>query len=234
MATWRTRPFRLFVGAAIGGISGVFGGILSGSALFGLSLLLVGTMVGALLTLFKTPDVVRSLTPESLFRGDLTALVAFPLVGVFMVAIAGGVVGLMVGGFSGPVCGGWAGGFFGAMAGVIAGRRIPLAVGTAIGMPAGVALGTLAGVLAGGTVSGVLVTTATGSGLGLVAGLMAGIAYTSSAWYLLANVWLAARRLLPIRLMTFMADAYARGVLRREGALYQFRHARLQDALRDQ
>jgi hypothetical protein len=31
--------------------------------------------------------------------------------------------------------------------------------------------------------------------------------------------------------MAFLDDAYRRGVLRRAGAVYQFRHARLQDRL---
>ena len=36
---------------------------------------------------------------------------------------------------------------------------------------------------------------------------------------------------LPWRLMGFLEDAYLRGVLRRTGAEYQFRHARLQEHL---
>jgi hypothetical protein len=34
---------------------------------------------------------------------------------------------------------------------------------------------------------------------------------------------------LPWRLPEFLDDAYRRGVLRRAGAVYQFRHARLQE-----
>jgi NACHT domain len=36
---------------------------------------------------------------------------------------------------------------------------------------------------------------------------------------------------LPLRLMTFLADAWRRGVLRQAGGVYQFRHAHLQDHL---
>lgn len=55
----------------------------------------------------------------------------------------------------------------------------------------------------------------------------------SRAWgvYLLTHCWLAARGRLPLRLMRFLDDAHRRGVLRNAGAVYQFRHARLQDRL---
>ncbi|MEV4348560.1 hypothetical protein AB0J83_29235 [Actinoplanes sp. NPDC049596] len=39
------------------------------------------------------------------------------------------------------------------------------------------------------------------------------------------------RRRLPVRLMTFLEDAYRRGVLRKVGAVYQFRHLTLQEYL---
>ena len=41
----------------------------------------------------------------------------------------------------------------------------------------------------------------------------------------------AVRGRLPLRLMSFLDDAHRRGVLRQAGAVYQFRHARLQDRL---
>ncbi|BCL16450.1 NACHT domain-containing protein [Micromonospora sagamiensis] len=50
-------------------------------------------------------------------------------------------------------------------------------------------------------------------------------------WFCVARFWLAATGRLPWRLMRFLHDAYHRGVLRRVGAAYQFRHARLQDYL---
>jgi hypothetical protein len=46
-----------------------------------------------------------------------------------------------------------------------------------------------------------------------------------------ARVWLAGRSRLPAKLMPFLDDAYRRGVLRQVGAVYQFRHARLQEHL---
>ncbi|MEU6789654.1 hypothetical protein ABZ912_61650 [Nonomuraea angiospora] len=52
-----------------------------------------------------------------------------------------------------------------------------------------------------------------------------------SAWgrFFSVRVWFASRRVLPLRLMTFLRDAYKRGVLRRTGPYYQFRHELLQD-----
>ncbi|WP_428934265.1 NACHT domain-containing protein [Streptomyces sp. ACT015] len=54
-----------------------------------------------------------------------------------------------------------------------------------------------------------------------------------SAWgrFVVARVWLAATGRLPWRLMGFLEDAHRRGVLRRSGASYEFRHLRLQNHL---
>ncbi|MFJ9563204.1 hypothetical protein ACIRQQ_24550 [Streptomyces fuscichromogenes] len=51
-----------------------------------------------------------------------------------------------------------------------------------------------------------------------------------SAWGRLAvaRVWLAVTGRLPWRLMAFLEDAHRRGVLRRSGAYFEFRHLRLQ------
>jgi hypothetical protein len=50
-------------------------------------------------------------------------------------------------------------------------------------------------------------------------------------WVALARIWLPLTGRLPWRLLTFLDDACQRGALRRAGAVYQFRHARLQDHL---
>ncbi|MGY4998840.1 NACHT domain-containing protein [Streptomyces sp. 900105245] len=54
-----------------------------------------------------------------------------------------------------------------------------------------------------------------------------------SAWgrFAVARAWLAATGRLPWRLMRFLEDAHRRGVLRRSGAYYEFRHRRLQSFL---
>lgn len=55
----------------------------------------------------------------------------------------------------------------------------------------------------------------------------------TSVWgrYIMAKTWAAVRGELPWRLIRFLDDAHRRGVLRRAGAVYQFRHARLQQYL---
>jgi MFS family permease len=72
--------------------------------------------------------------------------------------------------------------------------------------------------------------------LGLVGGIGGGLAYVLSLtawgqWVVLARVWLPLTGRLPWGLAAFLDDAYRRGVLRRAGAVYQFRHARLQEHL---
>jgi hypothetical protein len=74
--------------------------------------------------------------------------------------------------------------------------------------------------------------------LGLTAGAVFGLAIglttaLSRSWggYLLSRAWLALRGRTPLRLNRFLEDAHRRGVLRRAGAHYQFRHALLQDRL---
>jgi len=90
--------------------------------------------------------------------------------------------------------------------------------------------------------------TAAGTGLGaglvvrpsagLIIGLGVGVAGApaialDTIWgrFFLARAWLSLRGRLPLRLMRFLDDAHQRGALRQSGAVYQFRHARLQDRL---
>jgi GTPase SAR1 family protein len=69
----------------------------------------------------------------------------------------------------------------------------------------------------------------------VTAGVVVGVAVSAfvSAWprWVIARTWLAWRRQLPWRLMAFLADAHQRGVLRQDGAVYQFRHIELQHRL---
>lgn len=71
---------------------------------------------------------------------------------------------------------------------------------------------------------------------GLEAGFGGGLGYGLSLtawgqWVALSRMWLPATGRLPWRLIAFLDDACQRGVLRQAGAVYQFRHARLQDRL---
>ncbi|MEV4096124.1 BTAD domain-containing putative transcriptional regulator [Streptosporangium saharense] len=69
-----------------------------------------------------------------------------------------------------------------------------------------------------------------GALFGLAGGLTVGLA---RAWgsFAVVRLWLAARGHIPLHLMRFLDDAHRRGVLRQVGAVYQFRHARLEDRL---
>ena len=74
---------------------------------------------------------------------------------------------------------------------------------------------------------------ATSAGLTIGAGFGLVVSGFGSAWpgWLIARSWLALRGRLPWPLMSFLADAHERGVLRQVGAVYQFRHINLQHRL---
>ncbi|MEE4491410.1 NACHT domain-containing protein [Streptomyces sp. BE230] len=96
-----------------------------------------------------------------------------------------------------------------------------------VGLVIGIGYGTLYGHSAN--------SLATGARVGLVAGSMVALGVgTMTAWgrsVVLARIWLPLTRCLPSDQDAFLRDACARGVLRREGVVYQFRHARLQERL---
>jgi hypothetical protein len=97
-----------------------------------------------------------------------------------------------------------------------------------------------------GFLGGVAVDPPFGALFGVACGLSGGLLY-GPVWalalqagrvgvvgcvnYFLARVYFVTARRLPWRLMTFLEEAHRRGVLRQVGAVYQFRHAFLQDAL---
>jgi hypothetical protein len=75
-----------------------------------------------------------------------------------------------------------------------------------------------------------------GTVFGLEAAFAGGIGYGLSMtawcqWVALCRIWLPLRGRLPWALIGFLDDAHRRGVLHRAGAVYQFRHARLQNHL---
>ena len=91
-----------------------------------------------------------------------------------------------------------------------------------------------------GLVNGVMRGPLTGLEVGLVFGLEValgagpgyGMILTSwGRWVALARIWLPLTGRLPWAVVAFLEDAYRRGALRQAGAVYQFRHARLQDYL---
>jgi hypothetical protein len=85
-----------------------------------------------------------------------------------------------------------------------------------------------------GVAYAVLVSALSGAAIGTVVGLIP--AWEQGAWvaYTIVRCHFATRRpdrRLPFRLMGFLADAQARGVLRQAGAYYQFRHVAVQRRL---
>ncbi|WP_335937547.1 helix-turn-helix domain-containing protein [Streptomyces sp. PTD5-9] len=77
---------------------------------------------------------------------------------------------------------------------------------------------------------------ADGLPIGVVGGLGGAFSYALSftawgQWVVLCRVWLPLTGRLPWNPFAFLDDAYRRGVLRRTGAVYQFRHLRLQHHL---
>ncbi|MEU4209600.1 helix-turn-helix domain-containing protein [Streptomyces sp. NPDC026206] len=72
--------------------------------------------------------------------------------------------------------------------------------------------------------------------LGVISGLGGALGYALGLtawgqWVVFSRIWLPLTGRLPWSVVTFLEDAYRRGVLRQAGAVYQFRHARLQDHL---
>ncbi|MFF9345796.1 helix-turn-helix domain-containing protein [Streptomyces sp. NPDC014734] len=75
-----------------------------------------------------------------------------------------------------------------------------------------------------------------GLSIGAVGGLGGALSYAFSftawgRWTALSRVWLPLTGKLPWDTVAFLDDAYRRGVLRQTGAVYQFRHIRLQHHL---
>ncbi|KJK56580.1 helix-turn-helix domain-containing protein [Saccharothrix sp. ST-888] len=75
-----------------------------------------------------------------------------------------------------------------------------------------------------------------GLAIGTVGGLAGALSYALAftawgQWVLLTRLWLPLTGRLPWATVAFLDDAYRRGVLRQVGAVYQFRHARLQNHL---
>ncbi|MFD8499973.1 helix-turn-helix domain-containing protein [Amycolatopsis sp. NPDC059657] len=172
--------------------------------------------------------------------GGLAGGLVLGLTGGLGVELVGGVGNGLAGGIATGLGIGLAGGLvFAIMAGLeapadirsavspgelLAANRTTVLVQLLLCLPAfGVGIGLSFG-FADGVVFGVVV----GSGLG------AGYVLSLTAWgqwLVLSRLWLPLTGRLPWTVLAFLDDAYQRGVLRQAGAVYQFRHARLQDRL---
>jgi hypothetical protein len=96
--------------------------------------------------------------------------------------------------------------------------------------------GAVVGGLTFGPAHGLISGDNAGLAYGIVFGLAAGmVGVLSRAWggFVVSRIWLGLHGHLPWRLMRFLDDAHRRGVLRQSGAVYEFRHAKLQGHLAD-
>ncbi len=117
-------------------------------------------------------------------------------------------------------------------------RMFGLAVGFTFGLAVGIGVAlafALLDLVASSVALPVLMIVWIGVGSGLAVGLVYGV--TSSVTWPTTIAWLQlqrSRRVPAVGLMPFLDDARTRGVLRTVGAVYQFRHATLQDHLAGQ
>jgi hypothetical protein len=113
---------------------------------------------------------------------------------------------------------------------IAADRASAVFLGLAVGLPIGLWRGLQEHMLSGH--EGVL-TSGLAVGLPALAWALAfSLGVTAwGRWLTSVRFWLPVTGRLPWRVIGFLDDAHRRGVLRQVGAVYQFRHARLQDYL---
>jgi hypothetical protein len=104
-----------------------------------------------------------------------------------------------------------------------------------LGVPAGIAIGLTperTGGFAPGPMLGLLAGLVFGIEGAFAGGLGYGLSFTAwGQWVALSRIWLPLTGRLPWAVIAFLDDAHDRGVLRKTGAVYQFRHARIQTHL---
>jgi NACHT domain-containing protein len=195
-----------------------------------------GLAAGFAFVLEHPPTTPRASEPRTILRGDKMAF----LVRTLLIGPLGGVAaGLAIGlnpdsGVQGPLRPGLVVAMALALGATVV---ISARIGIVGGVLAGCALGAFGGVtsylaLTGGNAStGVVAVTV---GVCLWSEIALALAFTS-AWgrYCAGCLWGAVVGPLPWRLMRFLEDARRRGVLRRAGPVYEFRHVALQEHLAD-
>jgi DNA-binding SARP family transcriptional activator len=220
---------RRFTVGAVAGASLGFGWSLP-IGVIGLVAVVFGLAVGVHVWLGTPLDANRVSSPDTVLRQDRAAALSFTLaftaaLGLFyglaltltqdtptveildgrfdvVLSVAGGIAAALLGRYFAPKPGTVAYGIAGAL---ISGQLIPGAPSVAHAVAA-------AGLF------------------GLAVGLSVCLARAWGA-FSCTRLWLAGRGQIPLRFMAFLDDAHRRGVLRQVGAVYQFRHARLQERL---
>jgi NACHT domain len=225
------KPFfrRFAVGLSVGLLFGL-AYVLPAQAVLAVGLAF-GLAVGLHVWLGKPADAARVSSPSAVLKQDRTATLAFGF--SFMLSF-GLEYGLVFAVFteepaSGPVLG------------FVFGLSFVLSYGLVGAVGGWLVAGYIGAVtygLAGAVVAGLLTPPTKAVVFGLAVGLLFGLAVGSAVvlsktWgaFVFSRTWLALCGHQPWRLMSFLADARRRGVLRQAGGAYQFRHARLQDHL---
>jgi hypothetical protein len=197
--------------------------------------LTLGVALAAPVWLGIPTDMAQVSNPRVVLKRDRTAALSFGLILALSTGLAGGlglgltsgrafdvinvkVVAMLVGALVGAVAGGILGGRIYGRVGSCMFALTGAVVGGLVFEPPDTGSHTILGIVA----------------YGITGGLACGcVGVLSRAWgaYALSRLWLALRGDQPWRLMRFLDDAHRRGVLRQSGAMYQFRHARVQDHL---
>ncbi|MCE6996224.1 hypothetical protein LZG04_15670 [Saccharothrix sp. S26] len=158
------------------------------------------------------------------------------LVSRFTIGLVLGVAYWIAGAERDPVVGLGAAALGGVVLVLMAGLEVPTDVGSAPHPRTVLGINREAVLLEGlalGLMFGLVVGFARGLWSGLVLGLAGALGFVLTAWghWVVARTWLPLTRRLPWAVISFLNDAHERGILRRTGASYQFRHARLQHHL---
>ncbi|MDI5973271.1 NACHT domain-containing protein [Streptomyces sp. SL13] len=239
-----------FVGALVVGLAVALSiGLVSGPVVVPVVVLTFGLVAGLAFGLrlrleqSSAPSVRLRLSFRSLAVGLVAGLVAGVVAG-----LAAGMLGALAGGPHSELVFGLAFGLAGGLTGGLAGGPMTEGhdLGTTVGPAAlleldrrallvfGLVRG-LGGGLTGGLVGAFTFGLTFGLAYCLSFGLTGGLAGAAWTNFVLARVYLAARRRVPWGLMAFLDDAHQhRGVLRQVGSVYQFRHIDLQRHLAQQ
>ncbi|MBC6459985.1 NACHT domain-containing protein [Actinomadura sp. HBU206391] len=249
------RPVRILIGLAGGVMGGAaiglgFGGLAAHRAESAVAGWAVGGAFGLITLIVLGIASARNAPAPSVLHFGVTGRRRAALASGLIVGAIGGGVGLLLGGpgfavVVGMLCGGPIGLVYGLAAPdatedavaprhlLVQDRRVALTFGMVyaltVGMVGGYGIAPPFGVVIG-------------AAAGLAGGLMYGPVWAFSldkgkagvvSWLhlLVVRLWYAPRGRLPWRLMDFLEAAHDRGVLRRSGAVYHFRHAFLQDVL---